>query len=122
MNEVEMLKDLVKKLRLDAQIPHQQQPEDLGPQELAMQEGMDDPFQPFDPYISLDTILDVQPGNDHSPPISADGAVGGRDQEQVEPECIPPSSLNNVSTVDRPMLIAILLILYTPIHTVSEGI
>lgn len=98
MNEVEMLQDLVKKLRFDAQRAHEHQPEDLSPQELAMQEGMDDPFQPFDPYISLDTILEVQPGNDRSPPVRADGAVGGRDQEQAEPECILPSSLN----VSRP--------------------
>jgi hypothetical protein len=99
MNEVEMLQDLVRKLRLDAQTAHQQQLEDLSPQQLAMQEGTDDPFQPFDPYISLGTILDVQPGQDDSPPFSADGAVGGRGQEKVEQECTPPSSLNNVSTV-----------------------
>ena len=104
MNEVEMLQDLVKKLRYEAQTAHPQQPENLSPQELAMQEGMDDPFQPFDPYISLSTILDVQPGHNQSPPISTDKEVGRREQELVEPECIPPSSLrstDNVSTTSR---------------------
>ena len=101
MNEVEMLQDLVKKLRHDAQTAQQQQVDNLRPQELAMQEGMDDPFQPFDPYISLNTLLDIQPQSDHSPLTSADEVAGGREQEVAEPECTPPSSqrsIDNVST------------------------
>ena len=95
MNEVEMLQDLVKKLRHDTQTAQQQQVDNLSPQELAMQEGADEPFQSFDPYISLNTLLEVQPQH-HSSPISV---VGGREQEQAEPECTPPSSLTSVDNV-----------------------
>ena len=99
INEVEMLQDLVKKLRHDAQTAQQQQVDNLSPQELAMQEGMDNPLQPFDPYISLNTLLDIQPQLDHSPLTSADEVVGGREQELVEQECTLPSSLRSIDSV-----------------------
>lgn len=121
MSEVEMLKDLVKKLRHDVQAAHQQQPENLSPQELALKEGMEDPLQPFDPYISLTNLLDVQSLH---PPTSADEAAGGREQELVEPECTSPSSLrptDDVSANSRQAHFDGSLLLYRYAATVPEG-